>query len=361
MYFITLFYKEGIPLRSYNSSHIFNWIWKYVRYSFTILFSFLSLLFAQDVNTIKIATVAPEGSSWMNQMHEFEKEVEELTNGQVKFKIYPNGVQGSEKDMLRKMRLGQLHAGTFTGVGLGEIVPEIRVLEVPFLFKNSGEVDYVYNALFDYFQEKFIEKGFYITGWAEVGFVYLFTNTPVTKLEDFKKVKMWLWKDDPLARKVFEVMQIPSIPLDVTDVHISLQTGLVDGFYAPPYAALAMQWFTKTEYMLDYPLTNSIGAVLITMDKLNSIPEDMREILIEKSKEYMRKIVLQGRKENLESIEVLKESGIKVTKIEDPKTFVEIDEIGKITGEQLVGELYPKELLDKVISLLEEYRSTHGS
>ncbi|RKY54842.1 MAG: ABC transporter substrate-binding protein [Candidatus Neomarinimicrobiota bacterium] len=320
-----------------------------------------SMLLTHKTYIIKMSTVAPEGSSWMNEMHDFEKEIIELTNGQIKFRVYPNGVMGGEKDVLRKMRLGQIHSGAFTGVGLGEVVPEIRILDLPFLFRNSSEVDYVYNALFDEFQKKFTEKGFFLAGWAEVGFIYLFTKTPVSCMKDFSKVKMWLWKGDPLARTTFKVMNIPSIPLDVTDVHTSLQTGLINGVYISPYGVLALQWFTKANYMMDYPLTNSVGAVLITTKKINSIPKDLREILISKTKENMRKIVLQSRKENEESIKVLQESGITLTLVKDSKAMAEFDEAGRIIREKLVGKLYSHELLDKVLSLLKEYRSSHGS
>ena len=320
-----------------------------------------STLLAQKTYIIKMATVAPEGSSWMIEMRNFEKEIIELTNGQIKFRVYPNGIMGGEKDVLRKMRLGQIHSGAFTGVGLGEIVPEIRIFDLPFLFRNSDEVDYVYNSLFDEFQKRFTKKGFFLAGWAEVGFIYLFTKTPVNCLEDFSKVKMWLWKGDPLARTTFKVMNIPSIPLDVTDVHTSLQTGLINGVYISPYGVLALQWFTKTNYMMDYPLTNSVGAVLITTKMLNSMPEDIREIFIVKTKENMRKIVLQGRIENEESIKVLQESGIILSSVKDSKTMAEFDEAGRTIREKLVGKLYSQELLDKVLYLLKEYRSLHGS
>lgn len=331
------------------------------RFCFFILFVVSSATFGQKIYTIKMATIAPEGSSWMNETHKFEKEIAELTNGQIKFRVYPGAVQGGEKDVLRKMRLGQLHSATFTGVGLGEIVPEVRVLEIPFLFRNSNEVDYVYSALLNEFQERFNRKGFFLVGWAEVGFVYLFTNTPVTKLKDFNRVKMWLWKGDPLARNAFEVMKISSIPLDITDVHTSLQTGLIDGVYISPYGSLALQWFTKIKYMLDYPLTNSIGAILMTTKQLNSIPDDLREILISQTKLYMRKIVIQSREENLESIEVLQETGIKLTTIDGADAIAEIEDAGLIIREKMVGKLYSQELLDRVLSLLKEYRSAHGS
>jgi len=314
---------------------------------------------AQKIHTIKVATVAPEGSSWMRQFREFEKNIDILTNHQLKFRIYANGVQGGEKDVLRKMQLGQIDVGTFTGVGLGEIVPEVRIFDLPFLFRNSAEVDYVCNALLDEFQAKFMEKGFYLAGWAEVGFVYLFTNSPVPRLSVFKSVKMWLWKGDPLAKATFDEMHIAAIPLDITDVHTSLQTGLIDGVYISPYAGLALQWHTKTKYMLNYPLTNSIGAILITSRKLNSMPADLQKILIEKTKENTRQIVLAGRRDNLESIQVLQENGMLLTNLRSDAEQ-EFIAAGVRTQNKLAGELYSRELLDRVLALLKEYRTKNA-
>ena len=122
-----------------------------------------------------------------------------------------------------------------------------------------------------------------------------------------------------------------------------------------------MQWFTKTSHILDYPLTNSVGAVLMTTKKLNSIPEDIRRILIDKTKENMREIVLTSRKENLESLKVLQEAGLELVPVKDQAALDEINNTGKIVREKLVGKLYSQELLDKVLALLEEYRSNHGS
>ena len=200
--------------------------------------------------TIKMATVAPEGSFWMNELSRVEDTVSAKTNGMIDFKIYSSGVQGDEIEMLRKMKLKQLDAASFTGVGLGKIVPDIRVFELPFLFRNHEEIDYVKKELFDYFQKKFLEKGFYMTSWAEVGFVYLFTKDKVRTKEDISKVKMWLWKGDPLAKTVFNILDISAVPLAINDVYTSLQTGLIDGVYISPYGSMALQWFTKTNYII---------------------------------------------------------------------------------------------------------------
>jgi len=137
-----------------------------------------SYVFAQKYK-IKFATLAPDGSTWMNVMREFDQAIRKETNGELGFKIYPGGVAGDEKDVLRKIRLGQLHSAGFTGVGLGEVNPEVRIFDSPFLFRNYDEVDFIQQKFFDKFARGFEQNGYVLLGWADVGFVYIYTNSPV--------------------------------------------------------------------------------------------------------------------------------------------------------------------------------------
>ena len=109
-----------------------------------ILFSLLFSIFApQDAQTkprhlFKIASLAPEGSVWVDAFKEFASEVTEKTGGEVGFRIYPGGIMGDDRAMYRKMRVGQLHGGGFTMTGIAAIVPDFRVLAIPFLFQSYG-------------------------------------------------------------------------------------------------------------------------------------------------------------------------------------------------------------------------------
>jgi len=101
----------------------------------SLLFLAVSSWFSCAETVIKFATLAPEGTTWMKVMNDWNKEIQEKTGGKLKFRLYAGGVAGDEKDVVRKIRLGQLHAGGFTGVGFGEIAPEVRILDAPFLFR----------------------------------------------------------------------------------------------------------------------------------------------------------------------------------------------------------------------------------
>ena len=192
--------------------------------------------------TIKFATLAPEGSAWITVMKEYDQAIRKESGGRLGFKIYAGGVAGDEKDVIRKIRLGQFQSAGITGVGIGEIAKSARILDSPFLFKNHDEVDYVVGQYDAELRKEFENGGYVLLGWAEVGFVYVFTNTPVTKVEDMRNVKMWQWEGDPVAEATFKAFGINPIQLSITDVLTSLQTGLINGMYTSPLAGVSLQW-----------------------------------------------------------------------------------------------------------------------
>ena len=255
-----------------------------------LLFIFLNFALAQEY-LIKVATIAPDGSTWINVLREYDAQIRKESNGRIGFKIYAGGVAGDEIDVLKKIRIGQYHAGGFTGVGIGEIAPNVRVLDSPFLFKNYDEVDHIYQKFSDELEKEIEKGGFVLLGWAEVGFVYTFTKTPVYGIEDLKKIKMWAWQGDPIAEVAYKVIGITPVPLSVTEVLTSLQTGLIDGVYGSPLAILATQWFTKVKYMHNVPITDASGALLISKKYFDSLPKDLQEILLRNGKKYMRKLL----------------------------------------------------------------------
>jgi TRAP-type transport system periplasmic protein len=304
---------------------------------------------------IRFATVAPEGSTWMNIMREFDAAIRKESNGQMGFKMYGGGVAGDEKDVIRKIRLGQYNAAGFTGVGMGEITKKVRILDAPFLFKNYNEIDYIYSKFDQEFNNSFLDNGFVLLGWAEVGFVYVFTNTPIYKSGDLKNTKMWVWQGDPVAEAAFKAIGINPIPLALTDVFTSLQTGLINGFYTSPLAGLSMQWFTKAKYILDLPLANSAGSILIAKSMWDKMPKDLQDILIRNGRQYMRKLTEMSRKDNEKSLKVMQQKGLKLIK-PDQKALQEYENVGYNARKSLSGSLVPADLVQRVESSLNEYR-----
>ena len=307
----------------------------------TLLTLFLMICFYQAGLSkkfiIKFATLAPEGSTWLKVMEEMNADISEATGGEVVFKIYPGGIQGDEKDVLRKIRLGQLHSAGFTGVGLGEILSEARILDSPMLFLTNDEVDYVTSLLYEDFSKRFEDEGYVLLGWTEVGFVYVYGNKPILSLQDLKGTKMWMWEGDPIAEATFNSLGVSPIPLSITDVLTSLQTNLIEAVYTSPLACVTLQWYTRVKYMMDYPLADAAGAVLVSKKMFDKLPENYQLLLREKGREHMQKLVKLSRKDNLESIELMKKNGITVVKV-PAENLDEFIKAGADARKRLVGK-----------------------
>jgi TRAP-type C4-dicarboxylate transport system substrate-binding protein len=305
---------------------------------------------------IKFATLAPEGSTWMKVMKEFDAAIRKESGGRLGFRIYPGGVQGDEKDVLRKMKLGQLQAAGITGNGLTSVAPMARILDSPFLFRSEKEIDFVYGKFGAEIDAAMEQAGYINLGWAEVGEVYIFTNIPINRKDDFSKTKMWMWEGDPVAEASFKALGINPIPLSITDVLTSLQTHMVDGVYTPPLAAIALQWFTRVKYMFNVPLANSAGAVVLSKKKYLELPEDLRKILLDNGRKYMRKLTEASRADNATALGTLKKNGIVFTEPASPEELKVYAGIGRSARQMMAGKLFPAEFLARIEASLEEFR-----
>jgi TRAP-type transport system periplasmic protein len=294
-------------------------------------------------------------------MREYDAAVRKESGGQIGFKIYAGGVQGEDKDVLPKIRIGQLQSAGLTGFGLGKIAPKLRILDAPFLFQTYDEVDYLYNQLDTELNQALSDNGFVNLGWAEVGFVYVFTNTPVRSPEDMKGVKMWMWEGDPIAQATFKAFDIQPIPLSVIDVLTSLQTGLINGVYTSPLACIVLQWNTRVKYMMNIPLADASGAVVISRKMFDKIPPDLQEILTRNGRKYMRELTLKSRKENADAIETLKKNGVQVIEANSPQAMKEYQKAGKRARQSLVGTLYDQSFLDRVEKTIADFRAQQKS
>jgi TRAP-type transport system periplasmic protein len=333
---------------------------KYLTCKMILLASALSALSFGQEYTIKFASISPEGTTWMNVMHEYDNVVRKESGGRLAFKMYPGMVQGDEKTVVRKISVGQLHAAGFTGVGLGEIAPKVRLLDAPFLIQSSDEADNLYEKFDTEIREAFRSNGYELLGLVEIGFVYVFSKTPITQPSDIKQQKMWVWEGDPVAETAFAAIGLKPIPLSIDNVHTSLQTGLINAFYTTPYAAISLQWYTQAKYVVDFPLTCSTGAIVISKKMFDKLPADLQEILLRNGKTLMKKLSDLGRKDNQNSLTELKKRGLIFTKA-DAKGAQEYVETGTKARRMLVGRLYDESFLQRVEKEVAEYRNSRKS
>jgi len=233
-----------------------------------------------------------------------------------------------------------------------------RVLELPFLFNNTDEIDFIRQQFTDEFKQGFKDNGYTLLGWMEVGFVHVFSREPIRSLEDMKTRRVWLWQGDPLGQAFFKASGISPVPLSIMDVYTSLSTGLIDTVYSPPLGAIALQWFTKTQYISSVPLTNGMGGLIVTRKFYDKLPADLQTILTETGTAAGEKLIAASRIDNAESINTLKERGLQFIEpgagMSEP---VLVDVRDRAAAELVASEYIPGPLFEKTRHLLEQYRA----
>lgn len=284
------------------------------------IFLSLSLLTVMNIQaaTVKIGVLAPEGTGWAKNIKKMTTEIKEATKGNVDLKVYYGGSQGDEQDVLRKIRIGQLQGGIFTGKTLGEINGDVRVVELPFNFNhNEDKALKTMQAMAPFFNQKFEQNKFKNLATFGIGQVYFVTQKKIQDLNSIKSLKIWTWDGDPIVTTLFESMKLIGVPLALPDVLASLSTGVVEAAYAPPIGIIALQWNTKVKYMVDFPISYSVGAFVITAKAWSAMTPADQKIVQTISTKYETEINNGNKKDNIDALNAMKAQKIEFVKLPD--------------------------------------------
>jgi TRAP-type C4-dicarboxylate transport system substrate-binding protein len=276
-----------------------------------LLFLTLALPVSARNITFKIATAAPDGTTWMQEMRAAAKTIEQRTAGRVEFRFYPGGVMGSDKSVLRKIRIGQLHGGLITGGGLASVYSDANVYNLPFLFRNYDEVDYVRQRMDPMLIAGLKKKGYISFGFSEGGFAYMMANKPLHGIKDLEGLKVWIPEGDEISQAAFEAAGISPIPLPLADVLTGLQTGLIDTVAASPVGAIALQWHTQVSYLTDAPLMYLYGGMMVKRKAFEKLSAADQKITMEEMSKAFKRLNDQSRTDDAKAREALKAVGIK--------------------------------------------------
>lgn len=309
--------------------------------------------------TIKIATVSPDGATWMVKMREGARQIKKRTDGRVRFKFYPGGVMGNDASVLRKIRIGQLHGGAVTGGSMNKIAPDTELYQLPFLFNSQDEVDYVRAKLDPLLIKKLASKGFITFGFAGAGFAYFMSNHPVSSVADLQKQKVWLPIGDKVNHLVFDQADISPIPLPISDVMTSLQTGLIDTVAASPVVAISLQWHTKIKYVMQTPASYIYALLAINKRAFNRIKPSDQAIVKEIMTTVFREIDTQNRLSDQQAVEAMKQQGIQFIDIAE-NDLAEWKRIAANARNQLINKgAYTNDFVEKINNGLKVYRQQH--
>ena len=308
---------------------------------------------------IKIATVAPDGSRWMQQMRAGAEEVNTRTAGRVTLKFYPGGVMGNDAQVLRKIRIGQLQGGAFTAGGLGERYPGLNLYGVPLLFYSLDEVDAVRKQLDPELAAGLEQAGFVSFGFIEGGFANLLSNEPISTVEDMRRKKVWVPEGDNISFLAMETMGLSPSVLPVTDVLTGLQTGLIDITFASPVAALVLQWHTKVKYITDLPVSYSMGVFAIEKGAYSALSADDQRVVREVMGRYVQQLDREAREDNRKAADVLERSGVTTVTVKDSDLGSWRKTIESIHPQLRARPDIDAALFDRLLAVLAEYRRTH--
>jgi len=327
--------------------------------SFVVVF-FLLLSCPAHAVVFKIATLSPDGSFWMQKMREGAEEVAQKTNNRVRFKFYPGGVMGDDKVVLRKIRIGQLHGGAVVSGSLSDYFPDNQVYGLPLKFKSFDEVDYVRKRMDHLLNEGLEKSGFVTFGLAEGGFAYIMSNAPVRTLDDLRKRKVWAPDNDLTTLEAVKAFGITPIPLSIADVRTGLQTGLIDTVTISPIGAVALQWHTQVNYLMDIPLFYIYGLLAVDQKVFSKIPPGHQKVVREVMGRVFREIDRRNREDNVKALETLRKQSIQFVK-PSAKALKEWSSMTSVVSKRLIdtGKL-SEGILNTLDGILGEYRSQHA-
>ncbi|QQD20475.1 C4-dicarboxylate ABC transporter [Oceanospirillaceae bacterium ASx5O] len=312
----------------------------------------------QAATTLKIATVAPDGTSWMRLMRQAADDIESATEGRVKVRYFPGGVQGTDKAVLRKMQIRQLQGGAVASGALAHITNMTQLYSLPFTFRNLDEIRAVRAEYDQRIAAALEEQGYILLGLSEGGFAYLMSNSPLRTSADVRSKKVWMPEGDVISETIFTNGQVQPIALPISDVYTSLQTGLIDTLAVNPSSAIALQWHTKLNYATDYPLVFLFGMLVVDARAFKGISAADQQVVRTAMAAAFKAMDGQNETDEQGAREALQQNGLE---------FVALSEADKEAWRQLAADsiaslrerkVYPVETYNQLLQTLTTLRNS---
>jgi TRAP-type C4-dicarboxylate transport system substrate-binding protein len=311
---------------------------------------------ARAQTTLKVATLVPEGSVWDKELRELGAEIQSTTAGRVRFQIYPGGVAGDEPDLLRKLRIGQLHAVLFSAPGLGDIDPAFFLFQVPLLFESDAEVEHVLGEMRPELEQRLTDKNLVLLHWTNVGWLRFFASKPLASFDDFKARKQFVWGSEGRMAQWYQELGLRPVALSATDVLTGLQTGLIEALPVTPIAALSLQWFRSAPHMLDHRFAPLLGGLVVSESAWSKISEADRATILRLARESEREIFAAIPALEAEALTQMQQRGLAITK-EPASDSARWLELGRAFQQRFREFVVPPAIIDRATKLLEQHRA----
>ena len=302
---------------------------------------------ADGVTALRVATLAPSGSSWMKVFNAWNQTIQKQTNNTLKLRFYTGGSQGDERDFVRKMRAGQMDGAAITTTGLGQLVRPVLVLSVPGIITTYAELDAVRSKMNARFDKMFVDAGYQLLGWGDVGKTRLFSTKRIERPNEIKKARPWAWKDDLIFTEFLKVVGANPVRLGVPEVYPALQTKMVDTVPASALAAVSLQWYTRLSYVSESNSGIIVGATILRKDKFEALTPEQQRVLLNTGVRAHKALNKSIRRDDDRSYATILKRGI--TGVDTSRYRAEWSEVEDKVRDRLTGRVYPKSLLQEVM------------
>ncbi len=301
----------------------------------------------EAVRTLTIATLAPEGSTWMRVFESWGRAVRLRTHKQLALRFYPGGVQGDEAEVIHKIQSGRLDGAAVTAVGLGQIAPQALVFQIPGLIHGYDELDNARRGMNTEMTGLFDAAGFTLVGWADVGIARPFSVEAIHGPADLARMHPWLWPDDRVGPALLDVLNAHGVRLQVPEVLTALQTHRIDAFVASPVATLALQWNTQVHFMTNLDTAITIGATVFGSRQFNSLTPEQQQIVRETATQFHALLVRNLRNDEHTALQTLGDHGISVVELTEAQRSAWMTVFAQ-TRARLVGHIADAAFIHRV-------------
>jgi|HubBroStandDraft_2_1064218.scaffolds.fasta_scaffold01078_4 TRAP-type C4-dicarboxylate transport system substrate-binding protein len=310
---------------------------------------------------IRLATLVPTGTSYHHSLQAMGAKWKQSSNGAISLTIYADGTMGSEDEIVRRMRVGQLQAALLTVGGISAIDPAVGALQkMPLVFRSLEEAAYVRDKLASDLNRRLAEKGFVVLFWADAGWVQMFTKEPAMMPQDFKKMKIFVTAGDVAESELYKSAGFNPVLLEWTDALTGLQTGMVDAVPTIPLHALSNQFYVSAHHMLALNWLPLVGGLIITKKSWDALQPAERDAMLKSAAECSQEFQALGRKEAQESIESMQKRGLQVHAV-SPEAEQEWQRFSEGFYPKIRGGIVPADMFDNVMQLLRDYRGQQGA
>jgi TRAP-type C4-dicarboxylate transport system substrate-binding protein len=309
---------------------------------------------------LRIGTLVPKNSLYHRQLMEIGEAWRNAQGGASRYVVYPDGSQGGEAEMARRLRIGQLQSALMSVVGLREIEPSITALQsLPLLFKSWDELDYVREKMRPSMEKKFLDKGFVVLAWGDAGWVRFFSREAALRPDDYKPMKFFTWGAEKEQQSIMKSLGYTPVPLETADILPAMQTGMIHVVPSTPYFALASQIYNTAPHMLEINWAPIVGALVVTTKAWEAMTPVAQEALRAAGDKAAVQMRAQARREVDEAVDAMKKRGLIVHK-PNAQELQEWNELAEKLYPRIRGTMVPADTFDEVFRHVRAYRQTHS-